>query len=69
MQVDERNDGGSTPLALAAADGHLSLLARLVGLGADVNAVNKYGMSPLHRYVLVTCAYFRWGQEDAKRRL
>jgi ankyrin repeat protein len=49
--VDERNDGGSTPLALAAADGHLSLLARLVGLGADINAANKYGMRPLHRCV------------------
>jgi ankyrin repeat protein len=48
-QVDERNDGGSTPLALAAADGHLSLLARMVGLGADINAANQYGMRPLHR--------------------
>jgi ankyrin repeat protein len=53
LKVDERNDGGTTPLALAAADGHLSLLARLASLGADINAANKYGMTPLHRCALM----------------
>uniref|UniRef100_A0A183TH09 ANK_REP_REGION domain-containing protein n=1 Tax=Schistocephalus solidus TaxID=70667 RepID=A0A183TH09_SCHSO len=44
----ERNAGGQVPLHLAAAQGCLEGIQRLLQFGADVNAVDARGHSPLH---------------------
>jgi ankyrin repeat protein len=45
--VDERDSNGLTALNLAALHAHSDLCATLVGLGADVNAVQHDGATPL----------------------
>ena len=47
-QVDVRNDRENTPLALAAAEGHLLMVQKLFGAGGRVDAANIYGSTPLH---------------------
>lgn len=42
------NQALDRPLHLATAGGQLELMARLIALGADVNAVNRSGYTPLH---------------------
>jgi hypothetical protein len=42
-----RDGYGATPLHYAALSGNASLVARLVALGADVNAENHGGVTPL----------------------
>jgi ankyrin repeat protein len=49
--VDARDSDASTPLHCAAWQGHLGVVALLLGFGADVNARNKndhWGDTPLH---------------------
>ena len=47
----DRGDGesgdGSTPLALAVSNGHVAGVKLLLAAGAKVNAVNRFGWSPL----------------------
>ena len=45
--VNERDDRGTTPLAYAAAVGSPSMVGLLISAGADVNAQNAFGVSPL----------------------
>eukprot|EP00951_Prasinocladus_malaysianus_P049613 scaffold671652_cov74-Prasinocladus_malaysianus.AAC.1 len=48
LSVDSADYHGRTPLHVAAGNGHLQLVHYLVGvLKADVNAVDKMGVSPL----------------------
>ncbi|KAJ1480507.1 ankyrin repeat-containing domain protein [Baffinella frigidus] len=53
--VDARNDKDATPLALAAAEGHLAMIQKLVASGAEVDAGNVYGSTPLHRAAASGC--------------
>jgi len=46
--VSLTDDNGSTPLHLAASNGHYDVADLLVGYGADVNAANKKGRTSLH---------------------
>ena len=41
----------STPLHEAAESGNVAELTRLIEAGADVNAQNKFGMTPLHAVI------------------
>ena len=50
--MNARDDAGGTPLSLAAAEGHVSLVEKLVHHGAWVNASNKHGTQALHRAAL-----------------
>ena len=45
--VDARNNDGATPLHLATLHGHLNVTRELLKRGADVNAANKMGITPL----------------------
>ena len=47
-KIDSRNLTDSTPLHLAALDGHLELATLLISNGANVNAKCKFGETPLH---------------------
>ena len=40
---------GWTPLHVAAVNGHVEVATTLVQLGADVQAINTYGDTPLHQ--------------------
>lgn len=46
-RVDARTVRDTTPLILAARDAHLAAVRFLVEAGADVNAVNDHGVTPL----------------------
>ncbi|HBS86467.1 MAG: hypothetical protein A2W91_19825 [Bacteroidetes bacterium GWF2_38_335] len=46
--LEARSPRGSTPLIIAAADGHTDLVKFLIKKGANVNAANNYGNTPLH---------------------
>lgn len=50
--LNEIRENGKTALMLAAAEGNLSLVERLMENGAEVNARGKYCMSPLHEAAL-----------------
>ena len=47
MTVDYRDHSGSTPLHAAAVEGQKAMAEYLLATGADVNAINSYGDSPL----------------------
>jgi ankyrin repeat protein len=58
IDIDYRNKDYSTPLIKAIKDGHISIIRLLLKRGADVNAKNISGNSPLslaaeYRYDLV----------------
>ncbi|MCA8287542.1 ankyrin repeat domain-containing protein [Burkholderia vietnamiensis] len=46
--IDERAPNGETPLHHAARRGHLHGAALLLAHGADVHAVDEFGLTPLH---------------------
>ncbi len=46
--INERDPWGFTPLHGVAGEDHLDMLQYLISRGADVNAVNDEGVSPLH---------------------
>jgi ankyrin repeat protein len=48
VSVDARNEYGDTPLILAVHRGHYELAKDLLDLGADPNAKNTDGLTPLH---------------------
>ncbi|MFA6263142.1 MAG: ankyrin repeat domain-containing protein [Candidatus Babeliales bacterium] len=47
--VDELNEHDATALMWAAAYGNMEMVKYLIGLNADVNAVDKFGNTPLTR--------------------
>ena len=49
VPIDVTDREGNTPLHFAAGAGKTELVGYLIGKGADVNAVNLYGDSPLER--------------------
>lgn len=46
-EIHKRGIGGATLLQLAAADGQLGEMRRLLDLGADINATNYQGATPI----------------------
>ncbi|SVE01222.1 uncharacterized protein METZ01_LOCUS454076, partial [marine metagenome] len=47
VDVNAKDEGGVTPLLVAAAGGHMEIVELLITKGADVNA-KAYGGTPLH---------------------
>ncbi len=47
ISINERDEDGGTPLHLAAIKGDSFAVKQLIKLGADVNAADKYGSSPV----------------------
>ena len=43
-----QNNGRLSPLHIAVHEGHVQSIERLVGFGADVNAIAGDGSTPLH---------------------
>jgi len=54
--VNARNDGGATPLHLAAGSNNKAIIKILLDKKADVNARTKQGWSPLHWAAYMDCA-------------
>ena len=52
--VDIRDEDGSTALIIAARNGHYNTVKLLLDNGADVNAHDKYGTTPLMAILSVT---------------
>jgi len=46
--IDAKNAGKLTPLHIAVHEGHIKIVERLVGFGANVNATDEAGNTPLH---------------------
>jgi len=47
--IDEKNIAGKTPLAIAAAKGHMAYMNYLLTTGrVDINTADNHGMTPLH---------------------
>ncbi|HET7152959.1 MAG TPA: ankyrin repeat domain-containing protein, partial [Candidatus Kapabacteria bacterium] len=46
--IDQKDSTGDTPLMLAARKSHASIVDMLLAAGADVNAQNNDGETPLH---------------------
>ena len=51
VDINIETENHSTPLMLAADMGHWSVVERLVGLGAVLNATDDKGNTPLHLVV------------------
>ena len=48
METDGKTDNGQTALHISAYEGFPKVLEPLIEYGADVNAVDKEGNTPLH---------------------
>ncbi len=55
ITIDARSVAGDTPLIVAAKNGHLEIMKKLVENGAEVNLANDHGNTALH----YTC-FFRF---------
>lgn len=51
FQIDSPDKSGWTPLHVAASEGKLSSVELLLKFGANVNAKNVDGATPLHYFV------------------
>jgi len=61
---NDRDDDQQTPLHLAAANGHVTVVRQLISGGADLHAINCYGLTPWDyaaekRHVAVLRAWLR----------
>ena len=48
VDLNLKDEGGQTPISLAAEKGHLKVVELLVGRSADVNASDDFSQTPLH---------------------
>lgn len=48
VDVNTKEENGSTPLFIAAELGNTEILKTLLEAGAEVNAMNNFGHMPLH---------------------
>lgn len=46
-EVNTRDDQGRTPLMVAAAQGHINVVNRLIALTAEINSRDNHGINPL----------------------
>ncbi|GAA5505508.1 ankyrin repeat domain-containing protein [Novipirellula caenicola] len=63
--TSRKNDNGETILHRHARAGHAKICQKLIELGADVNAVDKRGSTPLHHAFYGTNEY-RSAEEEAR---
>eukprot|EP00124_Ichthyophonus_hoferi_P001870 Ihof_evm10s110 gene=Ihof_evmTU10s110 len=49
LDVNAQNEHGNTPLHYAVLWGHLDIAKLLIGQGAEIGRLNKYGESPMKR--------------------
>ena len=52
IDVDSREDIGQTALHIALQEGHLPVIEQLINYGADVNAKDNNGFTPLHLIIM-----------------
>jgi ankyrin repeat protein len=50
-EIEAKDSRGNTPLILASFKGHLAVVMALLAVGADILAVNNYGLLPIHRAI------------------
>ncbi|RYP36436.1 hypothetical protein DL767_003399 [Monosporascus sp. MG133] len=48
LDVNQSNNSGETPLHIAASQGYVKAMERLMAQGADINKVDQSGDTPLH---------------------
>ena len=53
VRIDDRTETGATALHIAASWARRAMVLRLIQLGADVQAVDNFGQTPLHNLVTV----------------
>lgn len=66
--IEARDFQGRTPLHIAVLSGHDAIVSLLLRNGADVNARDQWGITPLRRAELLT-EYRRWDRQEIKRML
>ena len=54
--MDSREESGDTPLHVAIQESHIPVIEQLIKYGADVNAKNHSGLTPLH--LVIICREF-----------
>ena len=57
IAVDLREDTGQTALHVAVQEGHFPVIEQLIEYGADVNARDNNGFTPLH-FIIMCRDYF-----------
>ena len=56
IDIESREDSGQTALHVAIQESHIPVIEQLIKYGADVNAKNSSGFTPL--YMIIMCRDF-----------